>query len=36
VLLNCPQGDKIEVVATAPSKKEGKVNQDEGKQEKKL
>jgi hypothetical protein len=28
VLLNQPQGDRIEVVATAPSKEEGKVNQD--------
>jgi hypothetical protein len=31
VLLTIPQGDRIEVVATAPFKKEGKVNQDEGK-----
>jgi hypothetical protein len=36
VLLTSPQGDRIEVIATTPSKKEGKVNQDEGKQEKKL
>jgi hypothetical protein len=36
VLLTSPQGDKIEVVATTPSKKEGNENQDEGKQEKKL
>jgi hypothetical protein len=28
VLLTSPQGDRIEVVATAPSKEEGKVNQD--------
>jgi hypothetical protein len=27
VLLTSPQGDGIEVVATAPSKEEGKVNQ---------
>jgi hypothetical protein len=31
VLLTSPQGDRIEVTTTAPSKKEGKVNQDEGK-----
>jgi hypothetical protein len=31
VLLTSPQGDRIEVVATAPSKEEGKVNQDKGK-----
>jgi hypothetical protein len=31
VLLTNPQGDKIEVVATALSKEEGKVNQDKGK-----
>jgi hypothetical protein len=36
VLLTSPQRDRIEVVATTPSKKEGKENQDEGKQEKKL
>jgi predicted aspartyl protease len=36
VLLTSPQGERIEVVTTAPSKKEGKENQDEGKQEKKL
>jgi hypothetical protein len=36
VLLTSPQGDRIEVIATTPSKKERKVNQDEGKQEKKL
>jgi hypothetical protein len=30
VLLTNPQGDRIEVVATAPSKEEGKVNQDKG------
>jgi hypothetical protein len=35
VLLTSPQGDRIEVVATTPSKKEGEVNQDKGKQEKK-
>jgi hypothetical protein len=28
VLLTSSQGDRIEVVATAPSKEEGKVNQD--------
>jgi hypothetical protein len=28
VFLTSPQGDRIEVVATAPSKEEGKVNQD--------
>jgi hypothetical protein len=27
VLLTSPQGDRIEVVITAPSKEEGKVNQ---------
>jgi hypothetical protein len=31
VLLTSPQGGRIEVVITTPSKKEGKVNQDEGK-----
>jgi hypothetical protein len=31
VLLTSPQGDRIEVVATAPSKEQGKVNQDKGK-----
>jgi hypothetical protein len=31
VLLTSPQADRIEVVTTAPSKKEGKVNQDKGK-----
>jgi hypothetical protein len=31
VLLTSPQGDRIEVVTTAPSKKEGKMNQDEEK-----
>jgi hypothetical protein len=36
VLLTSPQGDRIEVIATTPYKKEGKENQDEGKQEKKL
>jgi predicted aspartyl protease len=36
VLLTSLQGDSIEVVATALPKEEGKVNQDEGKQEKKL
>jgi hypothetical protein len=36
VLLTSPQGDMIKVVSTTPSKKEGKVNQDEGKKEKKL
>jgi hypothetical protein len=36
VLLTSPQGERIEVVTTVPSKEEGKVNQDEGKQEKKL
>jgi predicted aspartyl protease len=35
VLLTSPQGDRIEVVATAPSRDKGKENQDEGKQEKK-
>jgi hypothetical protein len=30
VLLTSPQGDRIEVTTTALSKKEGKVNQDEG------
>jgi hypothetical protein len=28
VLITSPQGDRIEVVATSPSKEEGKVNQD--------
>jgi hypothetical protein len=28
VLITNPQGDRIDVVATAPSKEEGKVNQD--------
>jgi hypothetical protein len=28
VLLTSPPGDRIDVVATAPSKEEGKVNQD--------
>jgi hypothetical protein len=36
VLLTSSQRDMFEVVATTPSKKEGKVNQDEGKQEKKI
>jgi hypothetical protein len=36
VLLTSPQGDRIEVATTAPSKKEREVNQDEGKQKKKL
>jgi predicted aspartyl protease len=36
VLLTGPQGDRIEVVATTPSKKEGNENKDEGKQDKKL
>jgi hypothetical protein len=36
VLLTSPQRDRIEVVATTPSKKEGNENQDEWKQEKKL
>jgi hypothetical protein len=36
VLLTSPQGDRIEVAMTAPSKKEREVNQDEGKQKKKL
>jgi hypothetical protein len=31
VLLTSSQGDRIEVVATTPSKEEGKVNQDKGK-----
>jgi hypothetical protein len=31
VLLTSLQGDKIEIVATALSKEEGKVNQDKGK-----
>jgi hypothetical protein len=31
VFLTSPQGDRIEVVATAPSKEQGKVNQDKGK-----
>jgi hypothetical protein len=31
VLITSPQGDRIEVVATAPSKEQGKVNQDLGK-----
>jgi hypothetical protein len=34
VLLISPQGDRIEVATTAPSKKEREVNQDEGKQKK--
>jgi hypothetical protein len=36
VLLTSPQGNRIEVVTTAPSKEKGKENQDEGKQEEKL
>jgi hypothetical protein len=36
VLLTSPQGDRIEVATTAPSKEEGNENLDEGKQEKKL
>jgi hypothetical protein len=36
VLLNSPQGDRIEVATTASSNKEREVNQDEGKQDKKL
>jgi hypothetical protein len=36
VLLTGPQGDRIEVATTAPSNKEREVNQDEGKQDKKL
>jgi hypothetical protein len=28
VLITSPQGDRIDVVATVPSKEEGKVNQD--------
>jgi hypothetical protein len=36
VLLTGPQGDRIEVATTVPSKEEGEVNQDEGKQDKKL
>jgi hypothetical protein len=36
VLLTSPQGDRIEVATTAPSKKEREVNQDDGKQKKKL
>jgi predicted aspartyl protease len=36
VLLTSPQGDRIEVATTASSNKEREVNQDEGKQEKKL
>jgi hypothetical protein len=31
VLLTSPQGDRIDVVATTPSKEQGKVNQDLGK-----
>jgi hypothetical protein len=31
MLLTSPQGDRIEVVTTAPSKEGGKVNQDKGK-----
>jgi hypothetical protein len=31
VLLTSPQGDRIEVVATTPSKEEGKADQDKGK-----
>jgi hypothetical protein len=31
VLLTSLQGDRIEVVATAPFKEEGKVNQNKGK-----
>jgi hypothetical protein len=31
VLITSPQGDRIEVVATAPSKEEGKADQDKGK-----
>jgi hypothetical protein len=31
VLITIPRGDRIEVVATAPSKEEGKVNQVKGK-----
>jgi hypothetical protein len=36
VLLTIPQGDRIEVSATTSSKKEREVNQDEGKQDKKI
>jgi predicted aspartyl protease len=36
VLLTSPQGERIEVVTIVPSKEEEEVNQDEGKQEKKL
>jgi hypothetical protein len=36
VLLTSPQGDRIEVATTAPSNKEREVNQDDGKQDKKL
>jgi hypothetical protein len=36
VLLTSPQGDRIEVATTASSNKEREVNQDEGKQDKKL
>jgi predicted aspartyl protease len=36
VLLTSPQGDRIEVSATTSSNKEREVNQDEGKQDKKL
>jgi hypothetical protein len=36
VLLTSLQRDRIEVAMTAPSKKEREVNQDEGKQKKKL
>jgi hypothetical protein len=31
VLITSPQGDRIEVVVTAPSKEEGKADQDKGK-----
>jgi hypothetical protein len=31
LLITCPQGDRIELVATAPSKEEGKADQDRGK-----
>jgi hypothetical protein len=31
VLITSPQGDRIEVVAIAPSKEEGKADQDKGK-----
>jgi hypothetical protein len=36
LLLTSPRGERIEVVTTVPSKEKGEVNQDEGKQEKKL